>query len=180
MSEVVHKEQEEPQAIKSEGRVETQRNALRRPLQAPKTERLSGFHRTASAVRTVLPLLQKMLPLLDGNVASAVANLVAPGFMGPTVDLHPLERAVESLHTEFAAVHEKDTQQDAALKRIDQQLEGIREALERTELEQRETAEEVRKARRSSLLFFLTCMLFLVVSVGLNVALFLYVRGIQH
>ena len=44
------------------------------------TQRATGFERAASAVRTVLPLL---LPLLDGNFASAAAGLLGPKAPAP-------------------------------------------------------------------------------------------------
>lgn len=181
MNEVIGKEQEETalsttQAAKDERNAPASR-AIRKSAPTGRLESPSGFQRTAAAVRTVVPLLQKVLPLLDGNVASVVANLIAPSFHAPAVDLHPLERAVERLHGDLAAALEKDAQQDVALKRVEGQLEGIQEALERASLEQQATAEQLLKARRSSLLFFLICAGFLVISIGLNAALFLYIKG---
>jgi hypothetical protein len=186
MSQVAHEEQEAKTAktpetqglVKREGREDAAKLALRRAPE--KTEHRSGFQRTAAAVKTVVPVLQKMLPLLDGNVASVVANLLMPAFQGPTVDLRPLENAVEELHTAYAGMREKDAQKDAALKRIDKQLDEIRESLDRAALEQTEAAEELRKARRRSLVLFLLCAGLAVVSIGLNALVFLYVRGNIH
>jgi len=141
----------------------------------------SGLHRTASAVRTVVPLLQKLLPLLDGNVASAVANLLAPRLMsGPVVDLSPLDTSLMKLRGDLAVIQDRNAQQDVAFKRIDDQLETMKEAVERTAVEQREVAEEVARVRKNLRVFALAGILLLVASIGLNAALFLYMKGSFH
>jgi hypothetical protein len=186
MSQAVHEEQETKVAkpeqtqglVKGTDGTDATQVALRRSPQ--KSEHRSGFQRTAAAVRTVVPLMQKMLPLLDGNVASVVANLLLPTLQSPTVDLRPLEGAVEQLRAAYSGTHEKNVQQDAALKRLDKQLGEIHESLERITSEQAEAVEELRKARRRSLVFFLVCFLLVVVSLGMNAAIFLYFRGNFH
>ncbi len=141
----------------------------------------SALHRTASAIRTVVPLVQKLLPLLEGNVASAVANLVAPRLLGPpTVNLVPIETSLMKLRSEIAVVIDRHTQQEGTLKRIDDQLEAVKESLERTASEHQEVSEEVRKVRRNVVLVSVVGMVLLAVSIGLNVALYFYVKGTVH
>lgn len=153
--------------------------AIGRPSQgAGRREPPVALQRTATAIRTMVPLLQKLLPLLDGNVASAVANLLISRPAGaPAVDLEPLETALMRVRGDLAVMQDKSTQQESALKRIDDQLETVREALDRASLEQKETAEELTQTRRSVRVFALIGMVLLVISIGLNAALFLYVRG---
>jgi len=118
---------------------------------------------------------------LDGNVASAVANLLAPRLMGPpAVDLAPLETSLVKVRGELALVQDKNAQQSVALKRIDDQLETMKDTLERTALEQREVAEAVGKIRRSVLVLWLIGAGLVVVSIGLNAAMFVYVKGFLH
>src|SRR6478672_6077152 len=62
------------------------------------TAKTGGFGRALGAVRAALPVVQKLLPLLDGNIAFAAANFLAP--QGQHVDLVPLESALNKLQTE--------------------------------------------------------------------------------
>ncbi len=156
------------------------RNAVGTPPGRGKTEPGQGLQRTASAIRTVVPLLQKVLPLLDGNVASAVANLLAPRLLSPPVDLSPLEISLTKLRGELTAVRDKNAQHDGAFKRIDDQLDTLKDSLERTSLEQKDVAEELRKVRRSVLVLALFGVALLLVSIGLNAVVFLFVSGKLH
>jgi hypothetical protein len=62
----------------------------------------SGLQRAISAVRSTIPLVQKLLPLLDGNFATAIGALVAPHthpHPAPPpppvqIDLEPMERGL--------------------------------------------------------------------------------------
>lgn len=158
---------------------EAARNAIGRPAQrSAKGEPSAGLQRTATAIRTMVPLVQKLLPLLDGNVASAVANLLAPRMMGaPVVDLTPIETALMRVRGDLAVMQDKNAQQETALKRIDDQLETVKEAVERVSLEQKDAAEERSRTRRSVRVFALIGVVLLVISIGLNAAVFLYVKG---
>lgn len=142
-------------------------------------EHRSGLQRTAAAIRTMVPLVQKMLPLLEGNVVSAAANLLAPG-LAPTVDLAPLEVSLTKLRGELAAIQTRDAEHDRAFKRLDDQLETMKEALERSAHEQRATAEELGKVRSRVVTFSVIGLVLLAAAIGVNVALFLYVRGYMH
>lgn len=161
---------------------ETARNAIsRQPQRGGKGEASAGLHRTATAIRTMVPLIQKLLPLLDGNVASAVANLVAPRILsGPAVDLGPIETALMRVRSDLAVIQDKNAQQETSLKRIDYQLETLKETIERASLEQKEAAKELSWTRRSVRLFALAGVVLLVISIGLNAAVFLYVKGSFH
>lgn len=151
----------------------------RPPQRTEKRDPPAALQRTATAIRTMVPLLQKLLPLLDGNVASAVANLLLSRPAGaPAVDLEPLETALMRMRGDLAVMQDKSTQQETTLKRIDDQLGTVKEALERAALEQKEAAEELSQTRRSIRIFAVLGAVLLVISIGLNAALFLYVRGI--
>lgn len=158
---------------------EAARSAISRPPQrSGKGDPSTGLQRTATAIRAMVPLMQRLLPLLDGNVASAVANLLAPRMMGAAaVDLSPLETALMRVRGDLAVMQDKNAQQETALKRIDNQLETLKEAMERASLEQRDAAEELSRTRRSVRMFALIGVVLLVISIGLNAAVFLYVKG---
>jgi tetrahydromethanopterin S-methyltransferase subunit G len=120
----------------------------------------------------MVPLLQKLLPLLDGNVASVVANLLVPRMLAPTVDMHPIEARLASLREELAAIHGKHAEQGASLKRIEDQLESVKDALESAALEQKETMQQVGRVQKRVLVFSLVGLSLLVISVALDVVLF--------
>ena len=65
------------------GQSEAPRSVHRRPEQSA-TKPASGFQRTTSAIRTLLPLVQKVLPLLEGNFASVAVNQLAPAAGTPS------------------------------------------------------------------------------------------------
>jgi len=145
---------------------------------ATKGEPPAALQRTAAAIRTMVPLAQKLLPLLDGNVASAVANLLAPRVLSaPAVDLEPLETAIARVRGDLAVMQDKSSQQDTALKRIDDQLETLKEALERASLDQKEAAEELTRTRKSVRTFAVIGLVLLLLLIGLNAVLFLYAKG---
>ena len=140
----------------------------------------SGLQRTASAVRTVVPLLQKMLPLLEGNVISAAANLLAPRLMAPTIDLAPLDASLAKLRGELAAMEVRDAEHDRAFKRMDEQLETMKDAIERNAHEQKQAGEELSRIRGRLAVVSAIGLGLLLVSIGVNTALFLYVKGLVH
>lgn len=143
-------------------------------------EHRSGLQRTAAAVRTVVPLLQKMLPLLEGNVVSAAANLLAPGLMTPTIDLAPLDASLAKLRGELAAMETRHGEHDRAFKRMDEQLETMKDAIERNAHEQQQAAEELSRVRGRLAVVSVIGLALLLVSIGVNTAVFLYVKGLIH
>jgi len=140
----------------------------------------SGLQRTVGAVRMLIPLLGKVLPLLDGNVAAVAANLLLPRLQAQSVDIYPLESALLKVREELALMRDKAAEHDTAFKRIDGQLESVRDAVERSVAEQREMAENVGRIQGRLLLFSAVGMVLLALSIGVNVALFFYVRGTIH
>jgi len=137
-----------------------------------KPEPHSGLRRTTAAIRTVVPLMQKLLPLLDGNVASVVANLLAPRLLSPQVDLHPIEAGVARLREDLAAIQARNAEHDASFKRVGDQLETMKEALESAALEQKEVMHQVGRVQKRVLVFSLVGLSLLAISVALDVVLF--------
>lgn len=140
---------------------------IRRPEPAPKPR----FGRTMTALKTVLPILQRALPLLEGNVASAVANLLAPMPLSSRVDLEPVERAIRSMHTDLEQLRDSHGEQTAALKRVDEQLAELKDAAERTADRQRELGDELHSLRRRVVVFAVLGLALLLASVGASVFL---------
>jgi hypothetical protein len=116
--------------------------------------------------------MQKLLPLLDGNVASVVANLLAPRLLSPQVDLHPIEAGVARLREDLAAIQARNAEHDASFKRVGDQLETMKEALESAALEQKEVMHQVGRVQKRVLVFSLVGLSLLAISVALDVVLF--------
>ncbi len=96
-----------------------------------------------------MPIVHKILPLLDGNIGTAVANLIAPRThvqqaVPPKVDLAPLEEGLTKLQTQHLNLREQVVEQNTALKRVEDQLEHVREATDRNTLEQQELIEDLK------------------------------------
>uniref|UniRef100_E6PZS6 Uncharacterized protein n=1 Tax=mine drainage metagenome TaxID=410659 RepID=E6PZS6_9ZZZZ len=148
-----------------------------------------GFHRLAQMVRTALPYVQKLLPLLDGNLATTVGALLAPqaAHTQPapqvTVDMEPVERQMTELqtsHKELRTSHlELRTQvaeQGATLKGVEDQLERVREATDRNTLEQQELVEDLRSVGSRISKFAVLGLVLLALSVGFNLYLLILLQ----
>lgn len=171
----------EPRDTQPAVRVAGPERALGRPRpQTSKPEPHTGFQRTATAIRTMLPLMRKILPLLDGNVASVVADLLAPRMQAPPVDIHPVEVGLARLHAEISVLHDKNAEHDAALKRIGQQLESMKDALESAAVEQKETMELVNKIQKRVLVFSLIGLSMLAAAVAADVILLFHMGQVLH
>jgi|HubBroStandDraft_5_1064220.scaffolds.fasta_scaffold389616_1 hypothetical protein len=128
------------------------------------------------AIRTVLPLVQKVLPLLDGNVALAVANLLVPRQQGPVLDLKPIEGALTRIRAEHLELGGKIDEQGTTLKRIGDQLDLVKESTERHSQEQKEVTDDLHLLQKKVTVFAWTGLILLAVSIGVNVVLFLRVE----
>lgn len=146
-----------------------QQAAIRRPEPEPRPR----FGRTMTAIRTVLPILQRALPLLEGNVASAVANLLAPMPQNVRVDMEPVERALRGVRTEMEQLRGTHGEQAAALKRLDEQLADLRDAADRQSARQIELADAVESLRRRLTALAVLGLLLLAASLGASIFLLL-------
>jgi len=54
-----------------------------RALPGSTTGEDSGIQRAVNIFRSFMPFVQRLLPLLDGNIATAIANLAAPRHQAP-------------------------------------------------------------------------------------------------
>jgi hypothetical protein len=143
------------------------------PIRRPEPQPKPRFGRTMNALKTILPIVQRALPLLEGNVASAVANLLAPMPQSSRVDLEPVERALRSVHTELEQLRGTHSEQTAALKRVDEQMAELKDAAERTADRQRELGDELHSLRRRMVVFAGVGLVLLAASVGASVFLIL-------
>jgi len=143
-----------------------------RPRQLAPVARPSAFQRSVGAIRTVIPIVQKILPLLDGNIASAVSNLLTP-HPHPPVNLAPLENAVVRLHGENMELRNQVIEHNTMLKRVGDQLDLVKEATDRNSLGQQELLDDLHSLRKKVHVLAWVGLALLVISIGVNVFLFL-------
>jgi hypothetical protein len=150
----------------------------------------SGLQRAVDAVRSAIPLVQRLLPLLDGNFATAIGALVAPQ-MGhhpapppPApiqqvhVDLEPVERGLAEVRTSHRELRGQVAEQGTTLKRVEDQLEHVREATDRNTLEQQELVEDLRAVGGRIGTFAIIGLVLLLVSLGLNIYILVQLQHI--
>jgi hypothetical protein len=152
----------------------------------PDAELPSGVQKFVNAVRATLPFIQRILPLLDGNIGTAVSNLMAPPAQPahrpapppPPVDIAPLEEGISSLQTQQRELRTQIVEQNTSLKRVEDQLEMVREATDRNTLEQQELLEDLKGIGNKVNIFAMVALLLLVVSVMVNVILYLHIKRV--
>ena len=132
--------------------------------------------------RTVMPIVQRLLPLLEGNVLTAISNVMTPRPQAPRpapkVDLAPLETSLAELQTEHRGLREQVTEQNASLKRVEDQLEMVREATDRNTLEQQELLEDLKAFSGKFKVFAVVGIGVLVIGIVLNVILLLHIQRV--
>ncbi len=134
----------------------------------------SGMQRAINAVRSTLPLVSKLLPLLDGNIVTAISALVAPqpSHHPPPpvqVDLEPVERGLAEVRNSHRELRNQVQEQVTSLKRVEDQLERVREATDRNTLEQQEMVEDLRAVGSRVGMLAAIGLVLLLASLGMNV-----------
>jgi len=135
----------------------------------------------AAVMKQAVPFVQKLLPLLDGQIATTVANVLtrphAP-VPAPKVDLQPIENSLSDLQIQQANFKDQLTDQTTSLKRVEDHLEMVREATDRNTLEQQELIEDLKTLGGRVNLLAVLFLALLVVSVLLNLFLFLHIQRV--
>ncbi len=155
-----------------------------RALPAPSaSDESSGLGRAINAVRAALPMVQKLLPLIDGNIASAVINLLthhprpqAPP--PPQVDLAPVESGLAALQLQHRDLRDQVVEQNASLKRVEDQLEMVREATDRNTLEQQELLEDLKTFSNKVKVVAFVAIGLLAISLLINLILFFHIQRV--
>jgi septal ring factor EnvC (AmiA/AmiB activator) len=132
----------------------------------------SGLQRALDAMRSAIPMVQKLLPLIDGNFATAVSALMAPQHhqaQPPVqVDLEPVERGLAEVRNSNRELRTQVQEQGTTLKRVEDQLDRVREATDRNTLEQQELVEDLRAVGNRISTFAIIGVVLLLVSLALN------------
>jgi hypothetical protein len=130
-------------------------------------------------LRAALPFVQKILPLLDGNIGTAVSNIFTPHHHPPPppppVNLAPIEDGLAELQTQHKELRNQVVEQNSSLKRVEDQLGMVREATDRNTLEQQELLEDLKVVGNKVNLFALIALGLLAISVLINIVLYLHI-----
>lgn len=145
-------------------------------------EMSSGMQWVLSVMKQAVPFVRKLLPVLDGQLASAVANVLvnrphAP-LPPPRVDLQPIENRLTEFEIQQRGLKDQLADQNASLKRVEDKLESVREATDRNTLEQQELVQDLKTMGTRVNLLALLFLGLLVISVLLNIFLFLHIQRV--
>jgi hypothetical protein len=134
-----------------------------------------------SVFRAAMPFVQRVLPLLDGNVGTAVSNILAPRPQTlPPVDIAPIQNGLTSLQSQHRELRNQIVEQNASLKKVEDQLKMVREATDRNTLEQQELLGDLKSVGKKINLFACFALSLLALSLALNVILVLHFWRILH
>ena len=133
-------------------------------LARPSPPKPSRFERAISVARTVLPIVGKMLPLLEGNVVSAASNFLANRPMHE-VDLKPLEESIAHLQSDHRALAFHSNEQKRAIQRLEDDLADVQEAVRKNAADQAELIEHVAKLAKRTTSFMRLVTILLIVSI---------------
>ena len=156
--------------------------ALTSSSAAASAQQASTVDRAMGILRMALPFMQRILPLLDGNIGTAVSNLLSPHPQAPAphqpVDLEPIETGLADLQTQHRDLRNIVVEQNSSLKRVEDQLEMVREATDRNTLEQQELLEDLKNVGNKINAFAYFALGLLAISILLNVILYLHIRRV--
>jgi hypothetical protein len=141
---------------------------------APRSSKPTGFQRTMGALRAVLPVV---LPLLEGNVASAASNLMSPRSQRP-VDLGPVESAVSKMKAEQRTLRDQVWEQKSSLQRLENELAAVKTTAEQNAEDLRELAGHLLVARKRMARFTWIIAILLALSLAFNVLVFVRMASI--
>jgi len=134
--------------------------ALAHPV-PPKPGKLE---RAISVAKTVLPIVGNLLPLLEGNVVGAAANIVA-NRQAREIDLKPLEEAIGRLQSDQRALAFHTSEQKSAIRRLEDEFAAVQEAVQKHAADQAELAEQVVKLAKRLSSFMRVVSILLIVSI---------------
>jgi hypothetical protein len=147
--------------------------------EVPSIKLPAGVQRVVSTLRALLPYVERILPLFDGNFGTAVSNLINPQApapqLPPPVDLVPFDDSLAELKTQFHELREEAIERDASLQRIGDELDMVRESTDRNTLQQQELHEDLKGLGNKVSFVTMVALGLLAVSVVINTLLYLHI-----
>lgn len=147
----------------------------------PGEEDPSSMQKAMGLLKQAAPFVARLLPLIDGNFATALGNLFGPRphtQAQVSVDLTPVQNQITDLQLQQNELRGTVQEQTAGLKRVEDQLELVREATDRNTLEQQELIEDLKSMGQKVSMIAVGLSALLVLSVIMNVVLYLYMRRV--
>lgn len=147
-------------------------------------EEPSSLQRAVAALRSAFPIVQRLLPLLDGNIATTLSGLLAPRPhpQAPPpqakVDLAPIEDGLAELQTQHQNLRDQVMEQNNSLKRVEDQLEMVREATDRNTLEQQELLEDLKAFGNKVKIIVILALVLVAVGFLMTLALFMHIQRV--
>lgn len=143
----------------------------------------SGLERAAGLLRTALPFVQKFLPMVEGPVGAVLSGVLAPRTPKATPpataeSLVPVQKGLARLAAQHQALCEQVAEQNSSLHRVEDRLQSVREATDRNTLEQQELMEDLKAVGRKVNVITVILGGLLLVSVLLNLILFLHLERV--
>jgi hypothetical protein len=174
---------------------------LARPVSAtePDAGPANNMQRAVSAIRLAMPFFQKLLPLLDGHVATAVSNVLtstppsapttapapAPAPLQPPahmqhqpLDLSPVHDGIKRLQADQRELRNQIAENNTSLHKVEDRLDMVREATDRNTLEQQEFMEDLKNIGTKVNIVTLVLISLLLVSMLLNLVLYLHMQRV--
>jgi predicted DNA-binding protein YlxM (UPF0122 family) len=146
-------------------------------------EESSSVQRAVSMLRNALPFVQRLLPLLDGNIATTVSSLLTSRHHpqaqpSAKLDLAPIEDGLAELQTQHQNLRDQVMEQNTSLKRVEDQLEMVREATDRNTLEQQELLEDLKAFGNKVKFVVVIALLLVALGFVMTLALFLHIQRV--
>jgi hypothetical protein len=139
----------------------------------------SSVQRAVHALRSAVPFVQRLLPLLDGNFITAVSNVLTPQPKpAPPVNLAPIHQGLNDLQLQQRELRDQVFEQHTSIQRVEDQLELVREATDRNTLEQQELMEDLKAVGNKVNIVAFVALALLLVSVLLNLFLYLHIEHV--
>jgi hypothetical protein len=142
----------------------------------------SNAQRAMNVLKMAMPLVQRILPLLDGNLGTALSNMLSSQIHKPAapinVNLAPIEDGLAELQTQHRDLRDQVVEQNTSLKRVEDHLEMVREATDRNTLEQQELLEDLKAVGTKVNLVAIIALGMLAISVLLNLFLYLHIERV--
>jgi hypothetical protein len=151
----------------------------------PTPKPTGGLERAAGLLRTALPFVQRFLPLVEGPLGAVVSSVLASHAAKPSAptslaagNLAPIQKGLARLEEQHQTLCEQVATQNSSLRRVEDRLESVREATDRNTLEQQELMEDLKAVGRKVNVVTVILGGMLLVSILLNLVLYLHLERV--
>jgi hypothetical protein len=149
-------------------------------LPVASSEDSNAMQRAMGILKQAAPFVARLLPLIDGNITAAVSNILSsrPHVPSAPVDLTPVHNQLSEMQLQHNDLRTTVLEQTTGLKRVEDQLELVREATDRNTLEQQEFIEDLKAVSHKVSLIAVGLSILLILSVVVNLLLYMYIKRV--